>query len=128
MVRVLPVLVELVLLVYCLVDVITSPEDEIRNLPKWAWIVLILFFPLVGGIAYLVAGRPVQQRRVGWAPGAGFPEAERPRPSTNDIDEALAADLARLDREHEESLRRWEADLRKREHDIQGDGSNPPAS
>ena len=122
------VLLELVLLVYCLVHVITSPEDEVRNLPKWAWILLILFFPLVGGIAYLIAGRPVSQARTGWAPGAGFPESERPHPSTSDIDESLAADLARLDREHEESLRRWEADLRKREHDIQGDGSSPPAS
>ena len=128
MVRVLPVLLELVLVVYCLVHVITSPQDEVRNLPKWAWILLILFFPLVGGIAYLIAGRPVSQSRSGWAPGAGFPVAERPQPSMSDIDEGLAADLARLDREHEESLRRWEADLRNDEHDIQGDGSSPPAS
>jgi hypothetical protein len=127
-VRVLPVLLELVLLVYCLVHVITSPEAEVRNLPKWAWILLILFFPLVGGIAYLIAGRPVSQPRAGWTPGAGFPESERPHSSTSDIDASLAADLARLDREHEEALRRWEADLRRREHDIQGDGTNPPAS
>ena len=126
--RVLPFLLELVLLVYCLVHVITSSADEVRNLPRWAWILLILFFPLVGGIAYLIAGRPISQAPAAWSPGAGFPEAERPHPSTSDIDEALAADLARLDREHEESLRRWEADLRKREHDSQGDGSSPPAS
>ena len=44
--------------VYCLIDVIGRSDGEIRNLPKIAWIVLILLFPLVGSIAWIVAGRP----------------------------------------------------------------------
>ena len=44
--------------VFCLVDAIGSPAARVRNLPKVAWIVLILFFPFVGSIAWLVAGRP----------------------------------------------------------------------
>ena len=44
--------------VYCLIDAIGRSGGEIRNLPKIAWIVLILLFPLVGSIAWLVAGRP----------------------------------------------------------------------
>lgn len=52
-------LVELVLLVYCVLNVVTTPEHEVRNLPKLAWLVLVVVLPLAGGIAWLVAGRPV---------------------------------------------------------------------
>ena len=51
-------LVELLLLVYCVLDVITTPADEVRNLPKLLWLVLVIVLPLVGGTAWLVAGRP----------------------------------------------------------------------
>ncbi len=46
------------LMVYCLVQAISTPDSNIRNLPKIVWILLILFFPLVGSVAWLVAGRP----------------------------------------------------------------------
>ncbi|HVQ89232.1 MAG TPA: PLD nuclease N-terminal domain-containing protein [Actinomycetes bacterium] len=128
MIRTLPFLIEVVLLVYCLVHVIQTPDAELRNLPKWAWILLILFFPLVGCIAYLVAGRPVGVSQRHWAPGSGFPENERQLSYPSDIDSRLEADLARLDREHEESLRRWEADLRKREQGMGDDASSPPSA
>jgi hypothetical protein len=44
--------------VFCLVEVIGSSEGEIRNLPKVPWLLIVLFFPLAGSIAWLVAGRP----------------------------------------------------------------------
>lgn len=50
--------VELCLVVYCVLNVITTPESEVRHLPKTVWLLLVLFFPIVGGIAWLVAGRP----------------------------------------------------------------------
>lgn len=56
--RGLPVLVEIGLLVYCLIDCWRSPSGRVRGLPRWAWGTLILLAPLVGGIAWLVAGRP----------------------------------------------------------------------
>ncbi|MFI7589586.1 hypothetical protein ACIB24_21170 [Spongisporangium articulatum] len=51
---------------------------------------------------------------------AGFPEYERPVAgrSTGAIDDQLQRDLDRVDREHEEALRRWEADLRAREEKL----------
>lgn len=52
------VALELCLVVYCVLNVITTPEDEVRNLPKLLWLLLVLLFPIVGGIAWLVAGRP----------------------------------------------------------------------
>ncbi len=60
MIRYLPVLLELALTVYCLIDAVQTDELVIRNLPKLAWIVIILLFPIVGGVAWLVAGRPTR--------------------------------------------------------------------
>lgn len=44
--------------IFCLVEVISSNEGEIRNLPKLWWLVIVLLFPLAGSLAWLVAGRP----------------------------------------------------------------------
>jgi hypothetical protein len=67
--------------VFCLVDVISSADTRVRNLPKIAWLILVLLFPLVGSIAWLVAGRPEagtprRSRHERQAPG--FPEYDRP--------------------------------------------------
>lgn len=126
MLRYLPVLIELGLLVYCLIDIIQTPEGEVRNLPKFGWIVLLILVPIIGGIAWLVAGRPVAPRRaVAWpaGPTAGFPEYERPVRGPDDDTEYLAG-LDRADREHEETLRKWEADLKRREQRLRGDGED----
>jgi hypothetical protein len=53
-------LATLVLWLYCLFDAITTPEADCRNLPKILWVVVVLVFPLVGSIAWLLAGRPAR--------------------------------------------------------------------
>ena len=58
MLRVLPTLVLLGLTIYALVDCIQTEESRQRNLPKALWLLLILLFPLVGPIAWFLAGRP----------------------------------------------------------------------
>jgi len=70
----------LALCVYSLVDVIGRSSDEVRNLPKLWWIVLVLLFPLVGSIAYLVAGRLSGHRRPSAHERAvpEYPEYDRP--------------------------------------------------
>lgn len=75
---------------FCVIDVIQRREDEVRHLPKVAWLVIVLLFPLVGSIAWLLAGR--EPRGVGsrWSSTAStnnspFPEYDRPgRASTGD--------------------------------------------
>ena len=67
--------------VYALVDAIGAPSDRVRNLPKALWIVLILFFPLVGSIAWFAAGRPdsgVARRSQYERSQPAFPEYDRP--------------------------------------------------
>lgn len=46
------------LTIYSLVDCSATSMSEIRNLPKWAWILLMILVAPLGAIAYLIAGRP----------------------------------------------------------------------
>ena len=65
MVRILPFVVELALVVYCLVDLAQADSERVRNLPKAVWVVLIIIVPLIGSVAWLLVGRPERQGRSG---------------------------------------------------------------
>jgi hypothetical protein len=78
-------LVDLVLVVIALIDCLSTEEFAVRNLPKLAWVFIILLFPPIGPIVWFVAGRPQRQRvgRAGdWRPGSGFPAPARSAPTT----------------------------------------------
>jgi hypothetical protein len=67
-------------LLYCVLDVALTSEAEIRNLPKLVWLVLVVLVPIIGGVAWIVAGRPATHGR---APGgdrsaAGFGPGRHP--------------------------------------------------
>ncbi len=128
----LSLLLELGLLIFCVIDVIQSPDIDIRHLPKAGWLLLVIILPLIGGVAWLVAGRPIRStsRSVSWpsGPTAGFPEYERPRSATRapDDDPRFLAELGRVNQEHENTLRRWEEDLRRREERLRREqGADP---
>lgn len=113
-------LVGLCLFVYCLVDAIRTPEDEVRHLPKTMWVLLVLFFPFVGSLAWLFAGRPQKAprgQRGGVSPGYDRPG--RPAASNPDDDEEF---LRQVRRRAEEQRRRLEEE---RKRDEQG-GATPP--
>jgi hypothetical protein len=42
---------------FCIIDVITTPDGSVRNLPKLIWLFIVILLPDVGSIAWLVAGR-----------------------------------------------------------------------
>ena len=103
--------VELCLVVYCVLNIVTTPEGQVRNLPKLLWLVLVLLFPLVGGIAWLVAGRPLASPSLPYKGNYGSrarpipPEYDRPGRATAfspDDDEAFLRGL----RERAEQQRR----------------------
>ena len=58
MIRYLPVIIVVLLMIYCVVEVAQSPADDVRAMPRWLWAVAVLGLPLVGSIAWLVWGRP----------------------------------------------------------------------
>lgn len=57
MIRLLPWLLTIALAVYALVDCAQTPPAQVRTLPKVVWLVLIVAFPLLGSLAWLVLGR-----------------------------------------------------------------------
>ena len=61
----IPVLL-LGLWVYCILDVIASDDVLMRNLPKGVWLMIVIFLPDVGSLAWLLLGRPLY---AGWRPG-----------------------------------------------------------
>jgi hypothetical protein len=58
MTRVLIPLLIVAFSIYTLVDCARSDEAQIRNLPKWGWILIIILIGTLGPIAYWIAGRP----------------------------------------------------------------------
>ncbi len=120
--------VELGLVVYCVLNIITTPDADVRNLPKLLWLVLVLLFPIVGGIAWLVAGRPQGPvRSLPYKGNTGIPpEYDRPGRATAyspDDDEAFLRGL----RERAEQQRRAAEQERKAREAREADpGSSDP--
>lgn len=50
-------LTTLALWIYCVIDVVTTPGHTMRNLPKPAWLLLVVFLPPFGPLAWLGLGR-----------------------------------------------------------------------
>jgi len=110
--------------VYCLVDVISSPEDRIRNLPKVGWLLLVLLFPLVGSIAWLVAGSPdssTRQRSAYEREQPSFPEYDRPGRIAPADPEKDAEFLRQVRARAEEQRKRHEQARRERERQADAD-------
>ena len=45
---------------YALFDCARTPQENVRSLPKWAWLLLVILFGLFGSIGWLVKGRPAR--------------------------------------------------------------------
>jgi hypothetical protein len=114
--------------IFCIIDVITTPDKQVRNLPKLLWLVIVVLLVDIGSIAWLIAGRPwsekTQARRGvatggdrGWGPATRTPT----RASNPDDDEDFLAGL----RARAEEQRRRARDTKQGE-EPQG-GSGPTA-
>ena len=63
--RVLLVVLTIAIQLYGLIDCAQRDDSEVRSLPRWGWILIIILGPLaIGAIAYLVAGRGNQYSRL----------------------------------------------------------------
>lgn len=59
---------------FSLFDVVTTPEDEVRNVPKPLWILVVVLIPLLGGLVWMARGRPrVPRAARPVTPGPGAP-------------------------------------------------------
>jgi hypothetical protein len=126
--------------IFCLFDVITTPESQVRNLDKIWWVLIVLFFNVIGSVTWLVAGRPQTPAsagtpyngnsgdaytggRTGSARGVTGTAQRRLAP---DDDPEFLESVRRQNAEDKDLLRRWEDDLRRREDEMRkredGDG------
>jgi len=117
-------LVVLAMWVFSLVEVISSDEGAVRHLPKVWWLLIVLFFPFAGSVAWLVAGRPVGVRPTSRYERAvpDFPEYDRPGRAAG-VDPAADADFLRQVRERAEEQRRAYREARKREQQQDDEGT-----
>jgi len=112
--------------IFCFVDITRSNEAAVPWIPRWGWIVAVLVFPIAASVVWLVGTRQRRARLRGAAPAGESGEVSeqvseavrRARAchfGSLEDDAALLAQLWDVNEEHEETLRRWEADLRRRE-------------
>lgn len=123
-------LAEVFLAVCALISCLSAEEGEIRALPRIAWVLIILFFPLIGSIAWFAAGRQTGPGwpRTAWPVGNGFSEKDRARQRqvAPDDDPAFLQSIAEHSRQQDqELLSRWEEDLRRREEELRRRESGP---
>lgn len=110
-------LLTMVLLVFCLIDVITADEGGIRQLPKMVWLFVVLLLPLIGSLLWLTLGRPIGGGIWGGSdasrPRSGFAEYDaRPGRAVAQNPEA-DAEFLRQCRARAEEQRRIERERRR---------------
>ncbi|MFP3988629.1 PLD nuclease N-terminal domain-containing protein [Streptomyces sp. E11-3] len=125
MLRVLMILVPLALSIYAFIDCITTDEQEVRYVPKPLWAILILLFPLVGSISWLVVGKDRTVQRAsggsgGWVAPDDNPDflkslREEDGKGKKETGEAKKEEAGEPD---DDLLKEWEADLRRREEEM----------
>ncbi|GAA0952207.1 hypothetical protein GCM10009560_73680 [Nonomuraea longicatena] len=66
---------------YSLFDVVTTPEDEARSIPKTLWALVVIFIPVAGGLLWFLLGRPLAGGPEGGPEGGTAGGAAAPRRS-----------------------------------------------
>jgi hypothetical protein len=67
----------LLLWVWAIFDVIATDASLVRNLPKTLWLILVIFLPDIGSIAWLLLGRPQYEN---FTPGGEGPSRRARQP------------------------------------------------
>lgn len=100
--------------IFCIIDVLTTPAQQCRNLPKIVWLLIVVLLMDIGSIAWLVAGRK-------WATTPGSPQ-RRPAPGPGPARVASPDD----DEEFLASLRARTEEQRRRGREQQPGGESDP--
>lgn len=59
--RYLPIVIVALFTVYCVVEVAQAPRFAVRRMPRWLWATVVICLPLVGGVCWLLIGRPTAE-------------------------------------------------------------------
>ncbi|MFC9734713.1 PLD nuclease N-terminal domain-containing protein [Streptomyces roseolus] len=140
MLRALMYILPLALTIYAFIDCLNTPEDEVKHLPKVAWVIIILLFWIVGPIVWIFAGkarritagggRGGRGGRGGWVAPDDNPEflkslsddrsagrpAEKPADASPEKSSEKPSEKSPEKKDQDDALfEDWEADLRRRE-------------
>ena len=74
MARYLPIIVVVLLMIYCVVEVAQAPPYAVRRAPRWLWATIVICLPLAGAVAWLFFGRP-NAESLGTTPARNQPRA-----------------------------------------------------
>ena len=58
MARILFIVFTIGIQLYGLIDCAQREDSDVRSLPRWGWLIIIVLVPTLGAVAYLIAGRP----------------------------------------------------------------------
>src|SRR5699024_3235219 len=115
------IIVSLGVMIYALIEAISTPSDRTRIMPKGIWTVVIILVPLVGGVLWLLFGNENSYLA---STVQGFKKTSGPpRPRTPDDDEEFlrSLDIQRNQKRRAEELERRERELRRREQELDDD-------
>lgn len=111
-------------MVFALVDIIMRDEWQVKHLPKFGWVLLVILIPLIGTLLWFVLGREYSGSSASSTASSALGSAFAPRPQQQAHAELISRDarsteeqLAELDREIEYYQRRAELERRGRETD-----------
>ena len=109
------ILVSLGVMIYALIEAISTPSDRTRIMPKGVWIIVIILIPLVGGVLWLLFGNENSYLA---STVQGFKKTTGPaRPMSPDDDEEFlrSLDIQRAQQRKDEELRKREEEIRRLE-------------
>ncbi|MDG4767336.1 PLD nuclease N-terminal domain-containing protein [Solwaraspora sp. WMMD406] len=115
-------MLHVVLMAVALISCLSAEKRDVRALPRFLWVPVIVLVPIIGPVAWFLSRRrPI----LGGISPAGSPArplggpANRARPPAPDDDPDFLRDLdAEQAKRDRELFQRWEEDLRRREDDI----------
>ena len=51
-------IISIIIQLYSLFDCARTEQEHVRKLPKWAWLIVVLLFGGLGGVLWLLIGKP----------------------------------------------------------------------
>ncbi|SCL29441.1 Phospholipase_D-nuclease N-terminal [Micromonospora nigra] len=119
--------VQVVLAACALISCLSAEKGDVRALPRLAWVLVILLFPLIGPIAWFLAGRQSTAGRLrgGWPTTRGAARRSSRPAAPDDDPEFLRSIEGRTRPQDQELFRRWEEDLGQRGNDLRREDGGP---
>ncbi|WP_193596569.1 PLD nuclease N-terminal domain-containing protein [Microbacterium sp. YJN-G] len=120
-------LIVLALMAFALVDIIRRDDAQVKYMPKFVWMLLVVLLPFIGSMLWFGIGREypeggLQIRRPSH-PERSRPPAAPPAPVIPVDTRTTEQQIADLDREIEEWRLREEIEKRRREREDPSTGS-----